>query len=298
MLQNETYTGRTVYKRTRVEAVHDYNTGKKKRRVVSLAEADWIDVPGATPPLVSQDTFNRAQTIFNDPDRRLRGQPSRRYRLRGHLRCLTCGTPMVGHAQAGGRYRYYRCRRTYAGYFEGQCDSKYVGVDLLEHTVLEQIAELLSDPLRITEEAKRLKGGGHDSVRLETVNRELQQVEERQRRLAKLYVEGSIPEEILSAESEQSSSNRRRTSLESERRALVPSTPRVMDLGQLNQMLPKVTARLRSWVMEASKENMELILRALEVQVRASCEKIQIEGTVPVLESEPEDLVTIVQTSA
>ena len=133
-------------------------------------------------------------------------------------------------------------------------------------------------------------------MRLETVNRELEQVEERQRRLAKLYVEGSIPEEILSVESEQL--NRRRSILETERRGLVPSTPQAINLDQLNQILPEVTARLRTWVLEASEEDMGLILRALAVQVKASWEEVQIEGVVPVLESEPDDLVTIVQTSA
>ena len=123
MLQNETYTGKTIYRRTRVETVRDFLSGKKKRRVVDLPQKDWIDVPGATPAIISQATFDRAQSILNDPSRRLLGQPTQRCRLRGHLRCLTCGTPMVGQVLGGGRYRYYRCRRSYAGRFEDKCPS-------------------------------------------------------------------------------------------------------------------------------------------------------------------------------
>ena len=43
---------------------------------------------------------------------------------------------------------------------------------------------------------------------------------------------------------------------------------------------------------------MELILEALHIQVSASRGEVQIEGSVPVLIDEGEDLVTIARTSA
>ena len=43
---------------------------------------------------------------------------------------------------------------------------------------------------------------------------------------------------------------------------------------------------------------MELILRSLQFQVTASREQVQIEGRVPVLVPEGEDLVTIERTWA
>ena len=42
---------------------------------------------------------------------------------------------------------------------------------------------------------------------------------------------------------------------------------------------------------------MELILKALHIQVSASHGEVQIEGSVPVVIGDGEDLVTIVQTS-
>ena len=50
--------------------------------------------------------------------------------------------------------------------------------------------------------------------------------------------------------------------------------------------------------MEIAEDDMELVLGALQVQVFASREEIQIEGSVPVIVPQEEDLVTIVQTSA
>ena len=121
---NETYTGRTVYRLTRAERVRNGRDGKKQRRVVTQPESAWIDIPGATPAIVSMEIFDDAQNILNDPNRRLKGRPNRHYKLRGRLRCLACGTPMVGQSLAEGRYAYYRCRRSYAGNFEATCDSK------------------------------------------------------------------------------------------------------------------------------------------------------------------------------
>ena len=108
---------------------------------------------------------------------------------------------MVGQALKRGRYRYYRCRRSYAGYSEGKCDSRYVRGDVLENVVIEQIADVLSHPDRILDEACRLAQKGFDSTRMEAIGQELKQVEERQRRLARLYLAGAVPESILNPES-------------------------------------------------------------------------------------------------
>ena len=295
MLQNETYTGRTTYRRTRVLRPRGHGNGRVHRQVVVRPENEWVDVPGATPPIISVETFSRARAILDDPARRLRGRPTKRYRLRGHVRCSACGTPMVGQALARGRYRYYRCRRSYAGFSEGKCDSRYVRTELLEKVVLEEVAKLLANPGRILEEARRLNQGDADLGQLEALDNELNGVEEQQRRLAKLYVSGSIPEGVLAAEGEQLS--RRRGVLESQKRSLEAEPRSSIDLDHLARNLPQAAARLRKWVLNANDEDMELILRALDLVVRASPDEVHIEGAVPVLDSNSEDLVTIVQTS-
>ena len=296
MLMNETYTGRTTYRRTKTEIIRNRQGGKKRRRVVTQPESEWIDIPGATPPIVSHEKFAQAQAIFQDPDRRLRGQPTRVYRLRGRLRCIACGTPMVGQSLSKGKYFYYRCRRTYAGNFEEKCDSQYIRVEHLERVVVDQIAQMLSDPQRILEEARRLCAQEIDTAKLEAVDRELSGVEEQQSRLADLYVNGSIPENILAAKNE--GLKRQRKHFETERRAIEVSRPRALNVDSLAENLPEAAARLREWVETASEDDFELILGALQVQVSASRDQVQIEGSVPVMVPEGEDLVTIVQTSA
>ena len=203
---------------------------------------------------------------------------------------------MVGQALSRGRYRYYRCRRSYAGYFEGRCDSRYVRVEALEHVVLSEVAKLLADPARILDEASRLSGQGTHDTNRDEVRREIRRVEEQQRRLARLYVSGSVPEDVLAAESDKL--NRLRSSLEAERRNLAAAAHNSVDLNQLGGKLSEVSKRLAEWVLSAKDGDVRLILQALDLQIKASREQVHIEGAVPVLKSNTEDLVTIVQTSA
>ena len=75
-----------------------------------------------------------------------------------------------------------------------------------------------------------------------------------------------------------------------------------IDLEQLAATLPDAAARIRQFILAASGEDMELILRALDIRVMASRDRVHIDGTVPALTSQDpgapaQDLVTIVQTS-
>ena len=131
------------------------------------------------------------------------------------------------------------------------------------------------------------------------MNHEIHLVEEQQRRLAQLYVAGSIPADVLDSESERL--NHQRMRLESERQELESQEQSVinLDLDHLAAMLPEATTRLRQWVLETRDHDLELILDALDLQIRASREEVQIEGTVPVMVAEEQDnLVTIERTSA
>lgn len=201
LLENEIYAGRTIYRRTRVDEIRDPRTGRMRRRVQQRDAAEWIDVIDATPRLISDDLFARAQAILVDPERRLRGKPSRLYRLRGHVVCAACGTPMVGQALMQGRFSYYRCRKSCGGKTEGTCRSRYIRAALLEQTVFAEIASLLSQPERVLAEARRLVAQEQEASDLLRLEQALHGIEEQQRRLVRLYTAGTLPEDMLSEES-------------------------------------------------------------------------------------------------
>lgn len=301
LLQNEAYTGRTTYRRTRAESVSDPRTGRKRRRVVARDVGEWIDLGDATPALVSVETFRKAQAILADPDRRLRGQPSASYRLRGRVRCLACGTPMVGQALNGGRYRYYRCRRSYVGSYGSTCAARYVPVDLLEAAVRDELKAVLADGDRLLAEAARLNAVELDHVKLSAIDAALADAEAQQGRLARLYTSGTLPEDVLKAEGDRLRAERGR--LQRERDEVLAAQGPQIDLDRLRRELPAILTWVRRFIDLADDEDLALILRALQVEVAASTTEAHISGAVPTDSphadaSSGNDLATIARTSA
>lgn len=300
ILENETYTGRTTYRRTKVDLQRDPRTGKKRRITTVRPESDWINIEGATPPIISGELYACVTKILSDPKRRLRGQPSATYRLRGHLRCALCDTRMVGQSLNRGRYRYYRCGNAF-GTSGPHCSSRYVKVNAIEQLVLGEIASVLADPELVMAEARRLNPERASSSRLTGLRSQTESIKEKQRRLVRLYAEGRVDDEILDGEAERLSAD-----LQQVTDALTELESRGahgLDLRQLRRQLPKALQIIRDWVNEAKGDDLSLLLDALQVQVRATPDQVSIEGVVPVLAVGTEadytrDLATIERTLA
>ncbi|MDA0353823.1 MAG: recombinase family protein, partial [Chloroflexi bacterium] len=298
VLLNETYTGRTIYRRTRADKVRDVARNKWRRRVVERDESEWIEVEGATPPIVPQALFERVRVRLADPERAARTSRSHRYALSGRLRCAECGAAMVGHAVNGGRYLYYRCPRGSSGPGATACGSRYVRTERLEAAVKAALAEALSSPERLLDEARQLAAQEvPEDSRLDTVLAELNEVEARQRRLVQLFTRGDLPEDMLSAESKVLAE--RRGVLEARRRAIdVPPPAPTLDLARIARDLPRALRFIRVWIEESDGADFDLVLRALSAQIVASSEAIEVRGEVPLIAEAPQSFATIERTSA
>lgn len=300
ILLNETYTGRTVYRRTKVDSVRDPVSGKKHRRVTERGEEEWIDVPDATPLIIPRHVFERAQTLLNDPERRSRGVPTDLYRLRGRVRCMTCDTPMVGQALMKGRYRYYRCRDSYTKSLGGTCDEKYVPRDLLETAVFDQLVMVLTDPERLREELRRHVGHSGGDGRRDELERARIRVQEQQKKLTRLFMNGHIPDEMLDVEATRLRDERRR--IEGKLESLAGKQP-AWDQTDLAAIVPELAEHVARWVRSADEGQLELLLTALDVNVKVTRQRALIEFRVPVADiarqlKTNKCLVTIEQTSA
>ncbi|MQA00412.1 MAG: hypothetical protein GEU80_13975 [Dehalococcoidia bacterium] len=181
VLLNETYTGRTVYRRTIVKKVRDPLRGRWVRRVEERGESEWIEIEGATPPILSRALFERAKARLEDPERRRRREPTRRYALRGRLRCGECGGAMTGHVVNRGRYHYYRCTNGSSSPGEKRCRSGYIRLERIEAAVKGALGDLLATPERLLDEARRAAEEAREpSAELAAVAGELDEVEHRQ----------------------------------------------------------------------------------------------------------------------
>jgi len=298
MLLNETYTGRTIYRRTIVKKVRDAARGRWLRRVEERDESQWIEVEGATPAIISTELYERAQVRLNDPERRRRREATRAYALRGRLRCAECDAALTGHAVNRGRFHYYRCPNGSSGPGETRCRSRYIRLERIETAVKTAIGDLLASPERLLAEARRAATQATaPSDELAVIAADLDEVERRQRRLAQLYTRGELPESALDAESRVLADRRWR--LEAQQRALEP-LPAFDDnrYERIEELLPLALERIRGFVTSSDDDGFQLLLRAVDARITASAERAEIRGTVPIIDQAGESFATIARTSA
>ena len=297
VLKNETYTGRTVYRRTKVEMVRQPGGRGRKRRVVKRDPSEQIEIEGATPRIVSPELYRRAQQRFDDPERRAQRAPSRKYPLRGRLRCRHCGAGMVGQAVNGGRYLYYRCNRLYLSDKDKRCKGRQVPKEALESAVREGIEEVLANPELAIGMAERLRDGAEHAARLTELERELKGLDESQDRLVDLYTDGRIAKDALDRKQDELS--RRRGALERERAQLRSEMEPSCDPALLRERMPEVLAFIREWVGKADGDDLVLLVQALDAHIDVSLEEADIRVEVPMIEGVGgKNFATTEQTSA
>lgn len=144
-------------------------------------------MPGATPAVIPESLFETVQVRFHDPERRRVAQRKYAYQLSGHVRCALCDSAMVGQTASGGRYQYYRCRRSYAGPHNDRCPTRYIRVGVLEDAVVREVAEVLSSPEVVLAELRQASIGGVDSRELIAARELIASLEKQRKRLLRLY---------------------------------------------------------------------------------------------------------------
>jgi site-specific DNA recombinase len=261
MLRNESYAGRSVYRRTRRVKVRDKTTGKRRTRVEQRPPQDWIEMVGLTPPIVSRDVWERVQAILDDPERIRRRPTARFYALSGRARCGICGAAMVGQTLTvkGSPYRYYRCRHVYDKNTSRACSARYVRGDELEVAVWAEVKRILSNPAIVLQELER--GHGEDGVpdEIEQLERQRASVLDREKRLVRLYSFGEIDDAVVQKEC--ADLRKRRAVIEQRLQALrqvtLPVVQRIDVFG-----LEHASKAVAEWLEQARRGGANLGLRS------------------------------------
>ena len=84
VLLRDSYTGRTVYRR--LKRVR-FKNGKTHSHVVQRPSDEWIEIEGATPPIIDRATWEHVQEIIEDPERISRKSAGRYYEFASRVRC-------------------------------------------------------------------------------------------------------------------------------------------------------------------------------------------------------------------
>ncbi len=166
-------------------------------------------------------------------------------------------------------------------------------VDVLEPAARKAIADLLAKPDVILREAERLAAASTADSDATALQRQLDEVRGQQRRLLERLITVDLPVDLVEAKTQELA--QRAAHIEQELAQVTESAAAVFDLEAIKRDLPQIAAGLRERLLDPESDDLNLVLDALDVQIRASNERVEIEGTVPF---QPELEVTTVQTSA
>lgn len=278
ILKNPAYTGRTY--------VFTWQRGRARQR----PREEWIELPGVTPRLVSDELYDAVQKqLRTNYARASRNNTKRQYLLRSHVRCRRCGRAytgdIAGRKLADGSYRLiYHC----AGKSRDRsaplppCRNRVWQAGQLEALVWSELQCRLSQPEVITRELERQRQNadqmGMFETELKQIECQLRAVDRDQYQLLQWAMKG-FPENQVEAENKRLNRARevlkvRKAELEAQLKA---SQDAVISIPKLESFIADMQGKLPNLDFEGKR----LALEMLNITVWIDGESVEITGTIP-----------------
>jgi len=115
---------------------------------------EWIELPDATPPIITKETFQAAQRQLKMNVGLASRDQKYQWLLRGLVFCRHCERRYCGEPEHK-RYRYYRCPGRSRVVSPEPCRNYRVNADWLETIVWNRVKETLQNPDLLLHELKR-----------------------------------------------------------------------------------------------------------------------------------------------
>jgi len=93
ILTNPAYCGKTyvfTYSYKEAKTIQVATPKPKRKRLIRKPVEEWVEILGATPAIISQETFDLAQAKLEQNRRVPRRSPKRPYLLSGYVLCRYC----------------------------------------------------------------------------------------------------------------------------------------------------------------------------------------------------------------
>ena len=294
ILTNPAYTGRTyAFTQTYGEPKSRVKPNAKRKNTgrVWRNRDEWIEIPGATPPVISEELFEAAQRQLQ----RNKGLSPRNvkaeYLLRGHIYCSRCGkafwgapgTKRTGHTRRD--YPYYRCPGSLRIQSPVPCGNKQYAARLVEGIVWSRLEELLAQPELVLAELRsrqqEVKEAGHWERDLERVNTQLANRDKQKQRIWKAFEitgdEDRFRRDIAELTQEIKALEEERLHLTKQIEAARQSYVDEEAIGRVCEM---VISRLRTLTFEDRR----MVLDALQIKVWVDGDNLTIAGSIPIQE--------------
>ena len=279
------YSGVTyanMYKSVLPKNPRKANSRYKNTRRELRPREEWIELPDATPAIVSHEVFERVQERLEFHRRTASRNARHQYLLRGHVECAHCGRRFYGEPMH--QYRYYRCagRRRYVSI--DPCRNDAHDASELETLVLRELRRILVDPALILAEVEKrregLAAGMDHSDDLALLDSQLVELARRERRLLRAYTLGKFSDEDL--ETEHEAIRREREAVLSRKVTLAERFEQLGDLELTEQAAQEFCARVSRNLDVFGYDDWRLALRALDILVRIDGHQVTLHGVIPI----------------
>ncbi|MGN0824703.1 MAG: recombinase family protein [Candidatus Coproplasma sp.] len=148
ILTNPVYIGRLIqHKTTRISY--------KNHKIVNVPENEWVVKENAHEPIISQELWDKVQTVNNSVSRGKADKANTVHIMSGLLVCADCGAKMkIKYSHRKGERAYYFVCRTYVDFGKKYCTSHNISEQKIESLVLQDIQAMLTEVIIDEEKAK------------------------------------------------------------------------------------------------------------------------------------------------
>jgi len=290
ILSNPAYCGKT-YAFTCTYGMPKYrmkpNTKRKNTGIVWKPREQWLEIPNATPAIISEATFNAAQEKLVENRRLATRSKKHEYLLGGYIYCAKCGrsfwgAPGIKHRDHR-RYEYpfYHCSGRLKKVTPIRCHNKQHNARKLEETIWAEVDKVLTHPESIVYYLEHVRRESDP----DSLNGELERVacllKNRQKQKDRINRAFQITGDEVTFRRDISLVNKEIKDLEQEYANLevkfTQSSQLDLDIEDLQSACELVRHNLKS----LSFEEKRFALRALKVRVLVDGDNVEMQGWIP-----------------
>ena len=290
ILTNPAYTGKTYsFTRDYVEPKRrrSPNSKRKKTGVVWKPREEWVEIPNATPAILSQDVFDAAQEILKRNKELSTRNAKRQYLLSGYTFCR-CGARYQGYLKKwkdNGKpnsQRWYRCGKSQSIASPERCRNRQLHAPRTEQAVWQQIETMLAKPETVL---KALEIQANEAKQIEPLQSRLEQIEtqleNRQKQKERIWRTFELTGDEGTFKQDIERLAREITSLENEKLELehkIESHQQYeINAERIREACQLFSANLRDLTYEQKR----FALEALQIRVLVDGDMLKLEGIIP-----------------
>ncbi len=301
ILINPTIAGTTyAFTYTYEDSASNGNVAKKRRRkLVRRPREEWVEIPGATPAIISKAEFEAIQQKLARNGLSPRRQAIGFYWLQSHVVCGLCGRryrakSVLVKSKSNPHYvYYYECPCVDRMISPNKCSNRRWNRDKLQDLVWEQIRALLLNPETVLAgiEALQDNASQEDYYRQELtdIDKALKNLDEEQWSLLQQAKRG-FPEKMVEADNKRI--NESRTTLMQRKAELEDKIDRAAQAADHMASIEQFCELARRNIDTFTDEDKKLAAQMLDAKVYVYPNSVNIEGIIPILDDIPSDYVT------